>query len=135
MTNFNTIVSSPLTPLPRVEGNIRNTFLQLAGVLIICFTSASAQDSTAQTAPKMFGDLYVKSVPESASVYLDGKDMQRLTPALIESLSAGEHCLQLKKESLSVNVTVTVTAGQIAKIDLRLSEPRTILNPAVMPYE
>ncbi|TET63575.1 MAG: PEGA domain-containing protein, partial [Candidatus Stahlbacteria bacterium] len=46
---------------------------------------------------KIFGVANIKSIPGNASIYLDNKNLGLLTPALIDSLSVGEHKIELQK--------------------------------------
>jgi hypothetical protein len=46
---------------------------------------------------KIFGVANIKSIPGNASIYLDNKNLGLLTPVLIDSLSVGEHKIELQK--------------------------------------
>lgn len=46
---------------------------------------------------RIFGVANIKSIPDNASIYLDNKKLGLLTPVLIDSLSVGEHKIELQK--------------------------------------
>jgi hypothetical protein len=50
---------------------------------------------TANLAPVLKGSICIQSIPEGASIILDGKDTGNLTPSLLSSVGTGTHTMRL----------------------------------------
>ncbi len=66
------------------------------------------------------GDLYVKSEPPGASVYLDGKKQSGITPVVLEGISAGSHVLRLEKDLLNAIEEIDVQPEEMVRIEIEL---------------
>ena len=64
------------------------------------------------------GLVYLKSIPEGARVYLNGKNLKKTTPISIEGLSPGEYKVSLELESYYPwQEAVKVESGKTAYLD------------------
>lgn len=65
-----------------------------------------------------FGAMDIKSTPDSTLIYLDGKNLQIVTPALLNSLVNGKHTVKLVKPGYIEYVkTLEVTKGDTVSLD------------------
>jgi len=67
-----------------------------------------------------FGILYVASTPPGAQVILNGRLTEKVTPATIERLPAGEHVVRLTKGDLIAEQRVTVIRDDVVRLTLEL---------------
>jgi hypothetical protein len=79
--------------------------------------------------------LFVKTDPEEASVYLDGKLMDGRTPITLENLVAGKHTVQVKKAGLRALQEVELKRNQVVRINLKLKKQKTMLKVMSNPSE
>lgn len=79
--------------------------------------------------------LFVKTEPEDASVYLDGKLMDGRTPCKLENLTPGEHMVLVKKADLRANKSVVLKGNEVTRITLKLEKQKTELNISTNPSE
>jgi serine/threonine protein kinase len=74
-----------------------------------------------------FGAMDIKSTPDSTLIYLDGKNLQRVTPALLNSLVTGKHTVKLVKPGYVEYVkTLELTKGDTVSLNpvlVKASEP------------
>jgi hypothetical protein len=71
----------------------------------------------------------VRSQPEGLSVFVDGSDTGRVTPATVSELTAGDHQVMLKRgETIVTQMRVTLSDGSAEVIDLDTSKLPAILN-------
>jgi hypothetical protein len=111
----------------------RNTFLSVFGVLgilltittgVVLYASGYRLDFTKRTLTET-GMILAKSVPDGASVYLDG-DLVAATDSTITSLNVGSYTLKIEKEGFaSWEKTVEVKEGLVTNI--------TALLPPISP--
>jgi hypothetical protein len=79
--------------------------------------------------------LFVKTEPEEASIYLDGKLMDGRTPVTLENLIAGRHALMVKKADMIAKKDVDLVSNQVARITLAMEKQKTILKIMSIPSE
>lgn len=79
--------------------------------------------------------LFVKTEPEDASVYLDGKLMDGRTPCKLENLTPGKHTVLVKKADLRANKSVELKGNEMTRITLKLEKQKTALNISTNPTE
>jgi hypothetical protein len=89
-------------------------------------TGRMVKRSVIQTKGK--GTLYIKSIPSSADVWVDGYKVEGKTPLTIPDLDEGTHTLQLVKNTYELTKTVSVKADQINKVDIVLELSKENLN-------
>ena len=70
------------------------------------------------------GDIYVKSRPSAADIFVDGKAMELQTPATIRNIPAGEHLIKLKKEDYVGSKVVNVIPNDITEVTVTLTRAR-----------
>jgi len=71
--------------------------------------------------PKNYGVLYAASEPSGAELYLDDNDTAQMTPVKIDSLVAGEHMLQIKKNGYQpYDQSIEVKAGDSISVNALL---------------
>jgi TolB-like protein len=109
--------------------------LRLAARLIAGLSGdglVSGQQTT-ETAGR--GDLYIKSNPEGARVYLDDSRVDGATPLVVERLAAGVHAIRLEKDNLIGSGTVFVAPGEMARVELDLEPGYASLRIYSTPFE
>ncbi len=79
--------------------------------------------------------LFVKTDPEDASVYIDGKLMDGRTPGTFENLTPGKHTVQVKKADFQAGQDVELIGNQVVRISLKLEKQKTALKIASKPTE
>ena len=73
--------------------------------------------------PVQTGSIFVKSTPEGASIYLDGKLQSDKTPAVIRDIKAGTHPIKLSLEGYEdFEKSITVQANDMAEVTGTLNE-------------
>ena len=89
------------------------------------------------TSPLPANSIYVTSLPPGASIYLNGANMNLLTPNIINSVNPGTHHIRVYKYGYNeYNKTVTLETGSSASIHANLGNPLpplpffTITNPS-----
>ncbi len=69
------------------------------------------------------GSIYVSSNPDSAAIYLDGNNTNKLTPDTLANVLKGTHQILLRKEGfVDTTLTVEVTAGELTEINVQLRQ-------------
>ncbi|MFC2170819.1 PEGA domain-containing protein [Calditrichota bacterium] len=81
------------------------------------------------------GDLYIKSNPAGAMIFIDGMLKTGVTPVLMEDVFAGQHQIRLTKDNLIVSTTVFVTPNEITRIELALQKGTSTLRITSTPFE
>jgi hypothetical protein len=79
--------------------------------------------------------LFVKSVPDSAMVLIDGRIMDGMTPVNIQGLPSGRHDIRVQKGDLVATAIVTLSSNRIRKLSLRMSKQETALKVLTTPSE
>lgn len=89
------------------------------------------------TSPLPANSIYVTSFPPGASIYLNGANMNLLTPNIINSVNPGTHHIRVYKYGYNeYNKTITLETGSSASIHANLGNPLpplpffTITNPS-----
>jgi serine/threonine protein kinase len=115
-------VKKKMTPAPP-----KRAFVKMAsvfGAILVIMTSAAALYKNYQnnrTGLPHHGYLYVDSKPGGAAVYLDNADLARQTPANIDSVTTGEHIIEIKKNGYRAYKTnIQVKAGDTITVDAPL---------------
>ena len=70
------------------------------------------------------GDVYVKSSPGGADIYLDNIQTGKLTPATLQDVPAGKHFIKVIKGNTIGSKTVTVKANDIVVENIKLVSAR-----------
>ena len=67
------------------------------------------------------GDIYIKSQPTAADIFVDGKAMKLQTPATVRNVPAGEHLIKLKKGNYVGSKVVNVIPNDITEVTVSLT--------------
>ncbi len=83
-----------------------------------------------------FGDVFIISTPEGATVRLDGKlQLRKKTPCPLENLSAGEHLIELEVGDYSATQTIIVQPDQMTRIEVPLEKGKGTLRVYSDPFD
>ena len=74
------------------------------------------------------GSLYLSTDPPGATVTIDNRDFDGITPLTIENLSAGEHFVQVEKWNTFGKVTVIIEPNVINRASIKLGAYTVNLN-------
>lgn len=81
------------------------------------------------------GDIYLKTEPTGAEVFIDGKKLSELTPLTIRKVESGEHVIKVVKGDYIGTQVVTVIPNEIAQTTILLSRARGGLKVYSYPAE
>ena len=83
-----------------------------------------------ETLPALYGEgsIYLISNPSGATIRVDNKPIDGVTPLTIENISAGEHLVQAEKENYYGKKMVTVEPDVINKVSIQLGSFTANLN-------
>ncbi|MFH0883703.1 MAG: PEGA domain-containing protein [bacterium] len=81
------------------------------------------------------GDLFVKSDPDGAEIFIDGEKRQGITPLFLEGLSAGPHQIRLEKGNLVGAASVFVAADQTTRTTIKLEQGMASLRVISDPFD
>lgn len=79
--------------------------------------------------------LFLKTKPEDASVYLNGKLMDGRTPVTFENLTPGKHTILVKKADFQASKDIELISNQVVRISLKLEKQKTVLKITSTPSE
>lgn len=82
-------------------------------------------------APSVFhgvGSLYLSTDPQGASVRIDNRNIDGMTPLTIENLSAGEHFVQVEKGNSFGKETINIEPDIINRVSIKLDAYTVNLN-------
>ncbi len=68
------------------------------------------------------GDIYLKSDPSGASVTLDGKSVNQVTPTTLRGIAAGEHRVKVVRGDYVGSKVVNVLPNEITQVTISLSK-------------
>jgi len=81
------------------------------------------------------GGLKIETEPNSAAVYIDGKELKKQTPLDLTDISTGTHQLEIRKNGYaSVTKEIEVIEGQAEQITAKLNQLTGELNVQVRPW-
>lgn len=110
------------TPPPR-----KRAFIKTAGVLgsilvIITFAAALYRNyQNNKPSPLQYGYLVVESKPAGSAVYLDTKDLERQTPAIIDSVTMGDHTIEIRKTGYQTHTkNINIKTGDTINVSATL---------------
>lgn len=116
-------------PIERVlTQTMRRIAAQLAGKEV----EASAQGVSIRRGD---ASLFIKTDPESASVYLDGAMVDGRTPLNIDNLTAGKHEVRVTKGDYEAKTSVNLMAKKVERIELKLRKRKTVLRVLTRPSD
>ncbi|MDP8206352.1 MAG: PEGA domain-containing protein [Candidatus Electryonea clarkiae] len=81
------------------------------------------------------GDLFVKSSPPGAKVYLDDELQSGLTPMSIEKISAGLHTVRLRKGEFVGQSEIFLESGIMNRLEIPLVKGRATVRVFSNPFE
>lgn len=79
--------------------------------------------------------VFVKSVPDSAKVLVDGRIVEGTTPITVQGVPPGRHDVRVQKGDLAASTIVTLSSNRIKKLSLRMSPQKTALKVLTDPSE
>jgi hypothetical protein len=79
--------------------------------------------------------VFVKSVPDSARVLVDGRFMEGTTPLSVQGVPPGRHDVRVQKGDLAASAIVTLSSNRIKKLLLKMSKQKTALKVLTDPTE
>ncbi|MFH0918981.1 MAG: PEGA domain-containing protein [Fibrobacterota bacterium] len=79
--------------------------------------------------------VFVKSIPDSARVLVDGRIMDGVTPLTVQGIPSGRHDIRVQKGNLAATTIVSLGARQIKKLQLTLRQQETALKVLTNPSE
>ncbi len=69
------------------------------------------------------GSIFISSEPDSAHIYLDGINTDKITPDTLINIEKGAHQITLKREGyVDSTVTVNVEAGELSILNIQLKQ-------------
>ena len=93
----------------------------------------TANDSCTVTVELKFGSIDVKSSPSGAAIYLDGVDIENITPYIITNIEPGSHTIRLSLYHYNYGEgTITVNADETTNINWSLI-PATEQTETIQP--
>jgi TM2 domain-containing membrane protein YozV len=81
------------------------------------------------------GDIYIKSEPSAALVYIDGKSRGMTTPTTIRDLETGEHLIKVVKGELVGSKIIRVSANKIHEESIYLGKAKGGIKVYSTPVE
>ncbi len=103
------------------------------GYLIQFEETLSARPKVA--APVAKGNVYVASEPAGATVLVNGRKHDQVTPTMIEGIPVGEVRLELRKDFYFGTSVVQVAADQLAKVSVELKADPAEVRFSSDPFE
>jgi TolB-like protein len=79
--------------------------------------------------------IFVKSTPEGARVFIDGRMVEGVTPITVQGIPAGKHDIRVQKNDSSASVVLDLSSRKIKKIKLTLKQEKTSLKIFTEPSE
>lgn len=133
-----------------IKKYFEHLFISLALLLTVLTVSCGKEVSRSPVEPPPpEGFIYVNSIPERFSIYLNGRNTGRLTPDSISYIAAGDYQITLKKkyfkdtslvislnedEKLSINIDIIANPSMYGKLYLQSNPPgaSVTLNDSVL---
>jgi len=81
------------------------------------------------------GDIYLKSNPSAATIYVDGKKTKKTTPSTIRDLESGEHLVKVVKGDYVGSKVIRVHANDITEDNIILGKAKGGLKAYSTPAE
>lgn len=79
--------------------------------------------------------LFIKTTPDGASIFLDGRMADGITPVTIENLVAGKHTLKVKKGDMATTLDVDLVSNKVKRLDIALEKQSTVLKIMSVPSD
>ena len=105
----------------------KKIFLYSLLFLVLIGCDQSVYDGSSPEEIVVVADVYVSSIPEGASIFLDGRITGFITPDTIKSIEVGEHSIVLKRKLYS-DTLFTITIENEAPIDLSIDMTNNFRN-------
>jgi hypothetical protein len=86
-------------------------------------------------APTAKGNVYVSSEPTGATILVNGRKNEQVTPTLLEGIPVGEVRLELRKDFYFGTSMVQVVQDQLAKVNVELKADPAELRLSSVPFE
>lgn len=81
------------------------------------------------------GDIYLKSAPTGATIYIDGKKTVKTTPATLRDIESGEHLVKVVKGDFVGSKVINVQANAIPEASITLGKAKGGLKVYSTPAE
>ena len=85
--------------------------------------------------PKPKGNVYVSSQPAGATVTINGRRVEKVTPCLVEGVVVGDARVELKKDFYFGTALVKVVKDQLSKVDVELKAEPAQVKFLSQPFE
>lgn len=110
------------TPAGKKKGPFRKIAMFATAALAVTAIAAILIKNSSDRRPNpAFGSAYVDSEPAQASVFLNNRDLQLTTPALIDTISEGEYALEIRKNGYRPHTeNITIEKGDTLRVSARL---------------
>lgn len=79
--------------------------------------------------------LFIKTNPDGARIFIDGRMVDGSTPVTLENLTAGKHLLRLTKADFIATVPVVLEANKVKRVDLTLEKQKTTVKILSVPSD
>jgi hypothetical protein len=101
------------------------------------FAGIKVEEDAARKVDIKRGDasLFIKTYPDSARIYIDGKLIDGQTPLTIDNLTPGEHAIKTTKRDLSGFATIVLQGNKVGRLEIKLAKQQTMLKVATTPSE
>jgi hypothetical protein len=100
-------------------------FLVMLGLFLTSCKSKS--NDINPITPNLVGNIYISTAPTSAQIWLDGTDIQKVTPDSITNIKAGSHTIVLKlTDYLNDTISVNVQDGSHIILDRILVSDKSV---------
>ena len=85
--------------------------------LAVKLVKTVAGESKAVLASVGTGEVFVKTVPEGAQVWLDDELQPSVTPTTLKKIAKGQHVLRVRKDSLGTQVDIEVKPNDLVRLE------------------
>lgn len=86
-------------------------------------------------APTAKGNVYVSSEPDGATILVNGRKSDQVTPTLLEGIAVGEVRLELRKDFYFGTSVVQVLQDQLTKVNVELKADPAEVRLSSVPFE
>jgi hypothetical protein len=113
-----------------LQESLRDLARQLAGL-----TAGQAGAQPQPVAVNGTGDFYFKSDPPGATVFIDDKPVNGVTPNSVEGAQAGMHTIRMETDEYSASENVFLEPNEFKRVELKLTRARGGIKVLSQPYE
>lgn len=115
------------------EGNIGS--LLKTGIRDVVQNLVSSQFTLDSENQIGIGSVYIDSNPSGATIWINEKKFDGITPLLIDNLDEGMHNFYLENGNYSKDTTISIVGNDIVKMDIKLNQMLGQLRIVSTPFE